>query len=111
MLRPDEEKLAEYSKAQCTLLELGAMVGVSEDTLNRRYRRQIEDARLRGKAELRRAQWKKALGGDVILLRHLGKHCLGQNEQLQVMNTAEPEVRQLLALWAGRESVNKDVCT
>lgn len=111
MLTPDEKKLDEYAKSQCTLLELGAVVGVSEDTLNRRYRQQIEISRLRGKAELRRAQWKRAIAGDTILLRHLGKCYLGQNEQVQVANSVEPDVRKLLALWTNCDPSPDEVCT
>ena len=111
MLQPDEKKLDEYAKAQCTLLELGAMVGVSEDTLNRRYRQKIEISRLKGKAELRRAQWKKALAGDVVLLRHLGKHYLGQTEQVQLTNGVEPEVRRLLTLWSNQKLATGEFCT
>ena len=105
MLLPDERKIEEYAKAQCSFVEIAAVTHVSHDTIERRYRQQIEAARLRGKAELRMAMWKKALKGDTVILRHLGKHYLGQTEQLQVVNATEPEVRQLLALWSKQELI------
>lgn len=111
MLSPDEKKIEELGKAQCSFTEIAACTHVSHDTIERRYRQQIEAARLRGKAELRKAQWKKALSGDVNLLKHLGKHYLGQTEQLQVMNSAEPEVRRLLAILENQEPVVEGVNT
>ena len=100
MLTPDEKKIEEYAKAQCSIVEIAACTHVSHDTLDRRYRQQIEAARLRGKAELRLAQWKKATkNGDANMLKHLGKHYLDQHEQVQISSTNEPEVRKLLDLW------------
>lgn len=109
MLTPDEKKIEELAKAQCTVLEIAASTHVSHDTLDRRYKQQIEAARLRGKAELRLAQWKKATkNGDANMLKHLGKHYLDQHEQVQISNTNEPEVRKLLAFW---ESHNTESAT
>jgi hypothetical protein len=111
MLSLDEKKIEELGKAQCSFTEIAACTHVSHDTIERRYRQQIEAARLKGKAELRKAMWKKALSGDTAILRHLGKHYLGQTEHLQVMNSVEPEVRKLLAILENQELVAKGIGT
>lgn len=84
---------------QCTQTEIASVVNVSEDTLVRRikskynltYAEYYKKESAGGKASLRRAQWKKAIGtkdrqgndkndGSVPMLIWLGKQYLGQAE-------------------------------
>lgn len=80
------EKLAAIG---CTLEEIGAVVGLSKRTLIRRenddeeFLEAIERGRAQGRMSLRRAQWKSAMGTDLIpgnitAQIWLGKQLLGQ---------------------------------
>lgn len=74
------EKLA---KIQCTIKEIAAFLGCSEDTLMRDehfcdlHKKGLEA----GKASLRRYQWKSAEGGNVTAQIWLGKQYLGQRDK------------------------------
>src|SRR3954452_9371611 len=77
------EKLCEI---HCTDLEIADIVGVSHDTLQRRkqdaaFAAMMAGARSRGKASLRRIQWKLAQSGNAALAIWLGKQLLGQRDK------------------------------
>lgn len=86
MARPkkqvDEALLEKLASIQCTNEELANMVGVSIDTLLRRYATLIKKARDNGKKSLRRMQWEAAQKGNVTMLIWLGKQYLGQKDQI-----------------------------
>lgn len=100
LLKVDPRKAEKYARAQCTDARIAAVCNVSETTLKRRLGPQLQVWRLAGQAELQRAQWDKGIKSkDTTMLRHLGKHYLGQHDQVQLTSTAEPEVRRLLSHW------------
>jgi hypothetical protein len=77
------EKLAEIA---CTDEEIASICGVSHETLVRRKRdpeiaEMLTAARSRGKASLRRIQWKLAQGGNAAMAIFLGKNLLGQRDK------------------------------
>ena len=86
MARPkkqvDVELLEKLASIQCTNEELSNMVGVSIDTLLRRYATLIKKARDNGKKSLRRMQWEAAQKGNVTMLIWLGKQYLGQKDKI-----------------------------
>lgn len=86
MARPQvdvpDELLKALAQIHCTLDEMAAVLGVSARTLRRRFGRAIERYRLDGKTSLRRAQWTKALAGNVVMMIWLGKQELGQRDQI-----------------------------
>ena len=62
----------------CTVDEVAAVLGVSRDTIDRRFRDRIDAGKAKGRASLRREQWKAAEGGNPAMLIWLGKQYLGQ---------------------------------
>lgn len=58
--------LEELAEIHCTYEEMGHILGVSHDTLRRRFASIIERARARNTASLRRALWSTALKKDNI---------------------------------------------
>jgi hypothetical protein len=103
MARPrkelDEEQIRELAAIQCTNKEIAAVMRCSTDTLERNYAAAINEEREAGKKSLRRAQWDKAVkDGNPALLIWLGKHYLGQRDELSLV-TEEPQVRSLLKKW------------
>lgn len=97
MARPkkpiDENLVASLAEIHCTLEEIGAVVGCSRDTLERRFAAIIKDAKDRGKASLRRAQMKAALGGNVTMLIWMGKQLLEQRDKSPAEIEAEKQAR------------------
>lgn len=78
----DLELAEKLANIQCTMAEIAEIVGVHESTLSRNpeFRKVYKRARERGKASLRRMQWKAAERGKVAILIWLGKQYLGQRD-------------------------------
>lgn len=95
----DIEQIRELAHIQCTQSEIAAVMRCSVDTLDRRYAETIREGREVGKMSLRRAQYKKALEGNPAMLIWLGKHILGQRDEITLNAGSESEVRALLAQW------------
>ena len=84
MARPkkeiDEELLYKLALIHCTMIEMADIVGVSQDTLKRRYADIINKGKAEGKMRLRRKQVEVAMSGNHTMLIWLGKQMLGQRE-------------------------------
>jgi AraC-like DNA-binding protein len=70
----------------CTVAEIATVVGVSERTLMRRqkdekFREALESGRGRGRAALRRMQWKAPTKGNARMQIWLGRQLLGQRDE------------------------------
>jgi hypothetical protein len=79
------EKLASI---QCTDEEIAAVLGVHSDTIKRRkkipeYAEVLSNGRAKGRASLRRLQWKAAESGNVTMQIFLGKNLLGQRDKFE----------------------------
>lgn len=74
----------------CTYKEIADITGVSEDTIRKHLKAFIEKARSVGARSLRKAQWDKALEGDVKMLTFLGKNYLGQRDQPEDSENNQP---------------------
>ena len=84
MARPkkeiDEELLYKLAQIHCTMREMSDIIGVSQDTLKRRYADIIDKGKSEGKMRLRRKQIEVAMSGNHTMLIWLGKQMLGQSE-------------------------------
>lgn len=78
--------LEELAYIQCTYREIANLMGIHEDTLfkNKYYSSLIEKGRERGKTSLRRAMFKSALGGNVVMQIWLSKQLLGHSDKAVV---------------------------
>jgi hypothetical protein len=79
------EKLGQI---HCTDAEIAAICGVSQETFTRRkqepdFAEMLEQARARGKASLRRIQWRLAEQGNAACAIFLGKNLLGQRDKFE----------------------------
>ena len=86
----DEDVIAKLSQIGCTQEEIGAVVGISARTLQRRYADLVAENKNKGKASLRKVLWKKALKGDPKLLIWLSKNELGMVDKIHTTSTVEP---------------------
>jgi hypothetical protein len=89
---------------QGSLAEAAQIVGHAKDTVIRLIRENynqtwaefFEDHRQHGLTALRSAQYREALKGDSLLLRHLGKHWLDQKDKIEVgFDPNQPAVFEL----------------
>lgn len=84
MARPrkeiDEELLYKLAQIHCTMPEMVDIIGVSADTLKRRYAHIIAKGKAEGKMRLRRKQIEVAMSGNHTMLIWLGKQMLGQSD-------------------------------
>lgn len=86
MARPkkvfDKELVEKLASILCTNQEIAAVVGVSNDTIERRCKEELEKGREKGRASLRRMQWALAEKGNCAMLIWLGKQYLGQKDKV-----------------------------
>lgn len=79
----DPAQVEALARIDCTTPEIAAVVGCSEDTLERRFAGNLEKGRREGRASLRRMQYKLAMDGNATMLIWLGKMQLGQRETVR----------------------------
>jgi len=90
MARPkkkiDYVLVKKLSAIHCTQEEIAAVLELSVDTLQRdaKFNELYNQERQRGRASLRRMQWKLAESGDRTILIWLGKQILGQRDNLDI---------------------------
>ena len=80
LIEVDEDLLFKLAGIHCTMKEMVDILGVSEDTLKRRYAGLIDKAKAGGKMRLRRKQVEVALEGNPTMLIWLGKNMLNQSD-------------------------------
>ena len=80
----DEKMLEALAERALTQEECAAVLGISVDTLQRRYRHVYETGFTKAKASLRRKQFEMAIGGNVTMLVWLGKNLLGQADKTEL---------------------------
>jgi len=86
----DEDVIAKLSQIGCTQEEIGAVVGISARTLNRRFADLLIENKNKGKASLRKKMWEKALKGNEKLLIWLSKNELNMVDKVHTTQSVEP---------------------
>jgi hypothetical protein len=79
----DEEQIEKLASWHCTHTEIADILGISVDTLDRRYAHIIRKAKATVKKSIRDKQIEVALSGSVPMLIWLGKCMLGQIEMTE----------------------------
>jgi len=88
-IKIDYKQVEQLAAMQCTDEEIAAVLGVERSTIKRRKKDDDEfctaykKGKERGKASLRRMQFKVAEGGNATMLIWLGKQYLGQSDKTQ----------------------------
>lgn len=98
MARPrkkiDEALLHKLAAIHCNQEEMCSILGISTDTLQRRFAAQVKAARNEGKMSLRRKMWQMALDGNTTLLIWLSKNELGYSDRLEQKQEVKAEVKE-----------------
>ena len=88
MARPrkivDVKELENLAMIGCTVEEIGGILGISHDTITRRYASVLEKGRMRRNKSLRGKQFELAMKGDRTMLIWLGKQVLGQSDKTHI---------------------------
>lgn len=101
----DEKQVKQLASIGCTHDEIGAVLGCSSKTLQRRFVHLIKEGQERLKASLRRKQYAVAMDGSVGMLIWLGKQYLDQKDQTE---TKIPEGIDLTIKYADeKKSANQ----
>ena len=107
MARPvkvvDQEAIKKLAQLHCTYDEIAEFLGVSTKTLQRNYVHLIKKGREMGKISLRRAQFEKAIGGNVAMMIWLGKQHLDQRDKIEQTTYNEPLPLVIEAKEHGKE--------
>ena len=94
MARPikkvDTQAIQKLAQMHCTYDEIAEFLEVSTKTLQRNYVHLIKKGRETGNISLRRAQFEKALGGNVAMQIWLGKQHLDQKDKIEQTSYNEP---------------------
>ena len=86
----DHDLIFKLASMHCTYEEIADCVGTSVTTLQKRFKNLIEKGKAEGKKSLRRAQFEKAIGGNVAMQIWLGKQHLDQRDKIENTNYNEP---------------------
>ena len=86
----DEDVIAKLSQIGCTQEEIGAVVGISARTLQRRFSDLVEENKNIGKASLRKRMWQSALKGNPNMMIWLSKNYLGMKDRTVQETVVEP---------------------
>lgn len=76
----DTDLLFKLAECHCTMKEMVYIMGVSAFTLRNNFQDVIDRGYAAGKMRLRKAQYRKALEGNPVMLIWLGKNVLGQKD-------------------------------
>ena len=93
MARPPKKvnprQVEALAKLQCTMIEMSQVLGVSVDTLERRFADIIERGREFGRMSIKRKQFAVAMKGSVPMLIWVGKQHLGQRDRQEMEHSGE----------------------
>jgi len=99
MARPkkkiDYVLVKKLSAIHCTQEEIAAVLELSVDTLQRdaKFNELYNQERQRGRASLRRLQWKLAESGDRTMQIWLGKQILQQRDNIDIEHSGAFQIR------------------
>jgi len=103
-LKIDPKLVQDLAAIGCKTTEIATIIGVSVDTLDRRFAGELEKGRSNLRASLRRWQIEAAKKGNVAMLIWLGKQLLGQTEKVEQTTEVKAQVEAIeyVAHWGGK---------
>lgn len=99
MARPkleiDEETVKKLAALNCSMEEIGHVVGCSIDTLERRFAAAIKEGRSHGKVSLKRKMYDAAMAGNITMMIWLSKNLLGYTDKTEQVSVNKQETEAL----------------
>jgi hypothetical protein len=106
----DPKMVEQLARIQCTTQEIASVLGIDQQTVIQNFNDAITKGKSSGNADLRRAQWRKAVvDKNPSMLIWLGKQYLGQSDESRIQITAETDVRTLLNKWEAIDVQASDI--
>lgn len=102
-LKIDPKLVQDLAALGCKTNEIAVVLGVSVDTLDRRFAEEMAKGRENLRISLRRWQLESAKKGNVVMQIWLGKQMLGQTDKIEQNTTAKietlspSEVKEIIA--------------
>ncbi len=109
MARPKKDiepwQVYKLARIGCTDVEIGVILGCSQDTLTRRFAEFLRKGREKMHMSLRRMQYRAAQQGNVTMMIWLGKQYLKQSDKIDVdYRIIEAEIESELARLVAGET-------
>jgi hypothetical protein len=82
----DREQVIKLARLHCNVSEIARWFNVDQNTINKRFKEDIELARGETKAKLRRKMLEEAMNGNTTMLIWLSKNMLGFSDNGPVEN-------------------------
>lgn len=102
-IKLDGEQIIRLSELQCTVGEIAYVMGVSTDTIRRRFRDEMDLGKAQGKIKLRRAMFRNACEKDHASVQiFLAKNLLGMSDS--PVNTED----DIILPWDNAQDTTKD---
>jgi hypothetical protein len=99
MARPrkeiDAETVKKLAALNCSMEEIGHVVGCSVDTLERRFADTIKEGRSHGKVSLKRKMFDTAIAGNVTMMIWLSKNLLGYSDKIETKEVSKEDTDKL----------------
>jgi hypothetical protein len=100
MARPkieiDAETVKKLAALNCSMEEIGHIVGCSVDTLERRFAEAIKEGRSHGKVSLKRKMYDTAIAGNVTMMIWLSKNLLGYTDKIETKEVSKEDTKSLV---------------
>jgi hypothetical protein len=93
-IKLNREQIVKLAMLNCSHSEIGAVLGCSQDTIERNYADAIKEGREKGRMSLKRKMYETAMGGSVTMMIWLSKQMCGYTDKVETKNeTAITETR------------------
>lgn len=116
MARPhkvvDLDAIEKLAAINCSVAEIGAVVGLDRRTLQRRYAALIEKGRETGKSSLKRKMWKIAMDNEnVTMCIWLSKQMLGYTDKVEQKQHVNVNTKEVVEIQWADENDSKNAPT
>ena len=101
-LEIDSKQVFTLASINCTMEEIGLVVGCSVDTLERRFADVIKEGRAHGRSSLRRHMWEAVQKGNITMMIFLSKNLLGYADRTIQQTSDENEQSKLIINFGGK---------
>lgn len=103
----DPEQVEELARIGCTIEEIAGVFKCSRDTIEKRFRDEIDAGKADMKKRLRKAQLETALAGNPTMLIWLGKQMLNQRDEAEHSSKVDATCTVAITSSDGRSFVIK----
>jgi len=109
MARPkkkiDGDEVLKLAMMQCTTEEIALFMGVSKDTIERRFAATLKKGYAQGRMSMKRRLFAKMETGDLGAMVWWGKNYAGMSDKMETKLDAKVEDVKFKSEWGGRKEI------